>query len=497
MGVIQRQSIKHSIISFGGVFIGAISTLFIYPKDLDTYGLLNYIISFATLLMPLVAFGVHALVIRFFPDFKDEQRQHHGFLGLLLLLASTTILLSGLLLYTIQTPTYNLLQPLGFDIADIANYAIPIFILSSLLLLNKIFTSYISVFGRIVVPNILNNLFVKLLVPALVLLYFLEMASSSTIIYILLASYGFILLSLVIYTAILGQLHWKPQFQFLTPALVKRMRTYALYGVLAGMGTTVAQQIDSIMISTLVDFKGNGGYNIFRFMSNTIDLPLIAMIAIGGPIISDKFKHNDLDGINSLYQKTSLNALIPGVLLFIGVFCNLDDLLHLTGRYADLAPLKSVFIFLGLAKLFDLLTSLNAQIIGFSKYFRFNLVVMLILALLNVVNNYLFIEIFGLNEIGAAIATCISILLYNVLRLGFIWLKFRMLPFTKETIVVLVIGLIIMAIAISLPLHLHPILNMLIRSVLIASIYAFIIVRLHISEEVNSLVMKYWKMVFK
>ncbi len=495
MGLIQRQSIKHSIVSFGGVFIGAISMLFIYPKDLDFYGFLQFFTGFASLLMPFVALGTHALVIRFFPNFKDKQQKHHGFLGLLLLLAFGAIALSGILLYFLQAPLYAFLEPLGFKVERISTFAIPIFLLASLLVFNKICTSYISGFGRIVVPNILNNTLLKFLIPILVLLYFFEILTLSSAIIILLTSYGFILLSLLLYTAYLGELYLNPSLKFLNPSLKKKMYSYALYGILAGMGTNIAQQIDNIMISTLVDFKGNGGYSIFRFMSNTIDLPLLALVAISGPIIADKFKTNDLLGIKSLYQKTALNAFIPGVLIFIGVACNLDDLLQITGRYADLAPLKSVFIFLGLAKLFDLLTSVNAQIIGYSKYFRFNLIVILFLAFLNIINNYFFIEVLSMNEIGAAIATCISILLYNLLRLAFIWWKFKMLPFTKETLFVLLIGSLVMGLVVLLPLSFHPVLNMVLRSIFIVLIYGFMILQFRISEEVNALVLKYWKML--
>ena len=39
MGVIQRQGLKHTIVSYFGVLIGLFSTIFIYPRVPELYGL--------------------------------------------------------------------------------------------------------------------------------------------------------------------------------------------------------------------------------------------------------------------------------------------------------------------------------------------------------------------------------------------------------------------------------------------------------------------------
>ena len=495
MGLIQRQSIKYSIVSFLSVFIGGLSVIFIYPNDRDTYGLLQGFIAFALILMPLVGMGVQSLVIRFFPEFKDKEQQHRGFLGFILLLASLALILSVLFFYFFQTHIYAILAPLGFDMEVIGAYSHLVFALAAVLLLNKILTNYISVFGRIVIPNMLNNFFIKLLMPSLILLHFFGLANIEQLVYLLVGGYTLALLILLIYTIYLGEFFIKPQFNFLSSDLLKKMRTYSFYALLVGSAPVLAQNIDSVMVTTLVSAESNGDYSIFRFMANTIDIPLFALIAIGGPIISTKFEEKDLSGIKALYQKSALNGLIAGVLIFVGVFCNLDDLLHITGKYAELSPTKSVFLFLGLAKLFDVLTSLNAQIIGYSKYFRYNFWIMMFLAVINVVNNYIFIAYLGFDAIGAAMATCISIFLFNLIRLSIIWWKFKMLPFTKEVFLVIALAFSIIGVITQIPFDIAPIPNILLRSMLIVALYAFVILYFRVSEDVNALVLKYWKMI--
>ena len=68
MGIVINQSIKNTIITYIGFGIGAANTLFMYPYFLgETYfGLTGYILSTANIIFPLMAFGVHNTLIKFF-----------------------------------------------------------------------------------------------------------------------------------------------------------------------------------------------------------------------------------------------------------------------------------------------------------------------------------------------------------------------------------------------------------------------------------------------
>ena len=55
--VIQNQSIVYSIINYFGAFIGVFSTLYIYPSDLNLYGLYGFLTNTASLLTPFITLG--------------------------------------------------------------------------------------------------------------------------------------------------------------------------------------------------------------------------------------------------------------------------------------------------------------------------------------------------------------------------------------------------------------------------------------------------------
>ena len=87
MGIVINQSIKNTIITYFGFGIGAANTLFMYPHFLGEtyYGLTSYLLSTANVIFPLMAFGVHNTLIKFFAQYKTE-KEKGAFLTFVLLL---------------------------------------------------------------------------------------------------------------------------------------------------------------------------------------------------------------------------------------------------------------------------------------------------------------------------------------------------------------------------------------------------------------------------
>ncbi|MEL6721239.1 MAG: hypothetical protein AAFP82_21240, partial [Bacteroidota bacterium] len=195
MGVIQRQGLKHSLVSIIGIAVGALSVLFIYPKDNYLYGLLRFISDFGMLLLPIISLGVPMLAVRYFPIFKNKKQKHHGFLGFLLLFILIAFALSTTLLWWLKDWIAPILEHLQFDnIQRISQYKIPILIAAALLSIAQLLTNYISNFGRVALPNVFNNLFLKLAFPGIVLLAVWSLTDYQYSVQILLGVYAAIVL---------------------------------------------------------------------------------------------------------------------------------------------------------------------------------------------------------------------------------------------------------------------------------------------------------------
>ena len=84
MGIIKRQSIKNSLVSYLGVGIGAISSIFIYTLiDKTDMGIIQFAISTAAFFAPFASFASSMTATRFYPLFKTEDGKDNGFLPLL------------------------------------------------------------------------------------------------------------------------------------------------------------------------------------------------------------------------------------------------------------------------------------------------------------------------------------------------------------------------------------------------------------------------------
>ena len=87
MGVIKKEGIKQSVVTYIGVLIGVANTMYFYPKFFaeEELGLFRFLLDTATLLFPLICLGVHNLSVRMFPTFKNPENGHNGLLNLLLI----------------------------------------------------------------------------------------------------------------------------------------------------------------------------------------------------------------------------------------------------------------------------------------------------------------------------------------------------------------------------------------------------------------------------
>ena len=74
MGIIAKQSIKGTIVTYLGVAIGFVTTFFVLTHFLTTeeVGLVRVLIDAATLLASLASLGTGSSIIRFYPYFRNS-----------------------------------------------------------------------------------------------------------------------------------------------------------------------------------------------------------------------------------------------------------------------------------------------------------------------------------------------------------------------------------------------------------------------------------------
>ena len=445
MSVVARQGIKYSIIGYLGFLLGTFSAIFIFPYDMEFYGKLRYILPTAEMIVPIVVFGLSFSNVKFFSKVNADGK-HHNLLSLSLLAIiinfSAFVALYFLLNYLFPSWQQSRLW-------EMKRLILPLVLV---LALSSVFNKFLTNYKRIVVPNIFENFVPKLAnLGAFCLFFFMGFAEKS--------AYGFFFMMFVIslfgygfYTNRLEQI--KPDFNLKyikKDKFYSEIFTYSLFGFLGNIGNYIAIRIDNFMIGEYISFEENGIYsNIFSIIS-IIVVPQMGLFNLSAPIINKVLANGDYDELDRFHKKTSLSLFFLGLVLFCCIVVGFPYLADFMKNGEDLRSAEPVLWILGFAMLFDLATGFNGHIISLSRFYKFNIVVMLILAILTISLNMIFLTYTDLGILGIAVAYAISLSLFNIIKIIFNYVKFKVFPLGIEMMYALILGFLSMNVAILLP----------------------------------------------
>lgn len=493
MGIVIRQSIYSSIISYAGVVIGYINLLYLYPKFLSTdqIGLFRTIQDAAILFSPFAQFGLSQTIIRFYPQLARDKKSSHSFISLMSLLALVGFALFFLLFKIFES---SLLAYFQDNAAEVIQYTNLVLWLTLILVMVSVMEAFSRSLLKTVVPNLLREVMARLFLSVLVLLYFTKTITFDQFIIGSVISYLIWLLILMFYLWRQGELSIQINFKSLDQKRLPELIKYSLLSFTGMAGLILIGKIDSMMVSAMLGFSANAIYTTAFYMATVIEIPKRALSQIAMPLISRAFERNDIKEVASLYRKTSINQLIIGSLLLIGVWINLDSMFALMPKGDVFSVGKWVVIIIGAGKLVDMLFGPSSEIIVLSKYFKFNIVLILILAVLIVVSNNLLIPRYGIE--GAAWGAAFALITFNAIKYFFIYSKYKIQPFDSNTLKVLLIASLVLAVNYFSSRLDFVVLDILLRSALTTLLFSGLILMTKVSPEANELYNKGLRKLF-
>ena len=268
------------------------------------------------------------------------------------------------------------------------------------------------------------------------------------------------------------------------------MFTYGIYVLLGGISIMLVTRIDIMMLASMLeDGTGEGlqqvaFYTVAFFIGNAIMVPAKSIAAISIPLIAQAWEKQDLDEIQIIYSKSSINQLIIGGVFFLCVWLNIDQIFLLLPEQFQAG--KWVVFYIGLSQLFNMATGVNGEIIINSRYYRFDLYLNLFLVFVTIVTNYFLIQKYGIN--GAAIATAISILIFNITRLTILKVKMNMHPFSLKTIYTVFLILFIYLILSFLPNSDYAFFDIIWKSITVMILFVPTALYFNLSEDITLLI---------
>lgn len=436
MSSIRRQSIISSLVIYAGFAIGILNTYFFTREGnftTEQYGLTTIFMAVGTLLSSFAMMAMPSFVYKFHHYYKDnlppKKNDMMTWALLVGLIGFVLVLIAGI------TLKHLVIRKFGANSGLLVEYYRWVFPFAFGMTIFMILEAYAWNVGRAVISNYFREVQWKLMTLILVLLFVSHVIPDFDL---FIKLYAFIYITIAL--SLLGFLIYKKQIQFsFTVSKVTRrfLRKILMFCILIYGSTIInvlSQVFDQIVIASVLPngLDKAGEYGLAFLLTSIIQAPQRGIVSASITHLSKAWKDKNMALLQRIYHRSSINQLIFACGIFLLIWLNIREAIttfHLKDAYFNAVW---VFFLLGLNKIVDMGTGVNAQIIATSNYWRFELTSGIILIIMFLPLTYFFAKSYGI--IGPAIASLASITIYNLIRIIFLWRKFKLFPFTIQSV---------------------------------------------------------------
>ncbi len=489
MGIIARQSIKGTIVTYLGVAVGFFTTFFVLTRYLtaEEIGLSRVLIDAATLFIGLAQLGTNSSIIRFYPYFKSKEQHDHGFFFWTLVIPFIGFLLFAIVYWACHIPLghwFGEKSPLFMD------YYYMVLPLAFFMLYQSLFETNANVLMRIVVPRMVRELVVRVGLLVLYLLYAFRVLSLDGFVVGLCLNYALAALIDLIYLFALGHISLRPDWAFLraNKTLVRNYLFYTGFLFVSALAGVLAPTLSSFFITAKMGLEHTGIYAIATYMATMVSIPYRSVTAIAAPQLAHSIKEKNHTECSHLVHQVNNNLLLVGGLIFLAIWFNIDLIYHILPNGSTYSVARTVVLILSISQLLAATFSFCLSAINYSRFYVFSLLLSAVLTVGTILlNNYL-IPLFGME--GAALSTLLASAVYYGLAALILRLTCRVSAINRKTLTGTVLLVILFVINV-LWQHYLPISNLwlsgIVRTFILLGIGIFIAWRLQLSTELNHL----------
>lgn len=479
MGIIRRQALKGTVFTYVGVILAFFTSAILFPRFLskDEIGITRLLVSYALVFAQFSTLGFTNVTMRLFPYFRNNALKHQGFLKLTVAVTSLGFLFMVMVFFIVKS--YILHAENSEIFSHYAWYILPI----------TFFFAFFSVFeayNRAVYDSVtgvfLKEFAQRLFILIAVIIYALKIISFNQFVFWYVFSVSLPTLMIVFTIGLNKQLFLSGSILKTDKAFRKEIINVSIFGILQGFSLIAISNIDVIMVSWFTSLQAVGIYSTCVVFGILVILPSRPLMKISSTLLANAWKDNDMDTIEKIYYKSCINQFIIGVLIFAGIWINVDHLFSLLPPGFEQG--KYVIFFIMLANLSEMLTGLNGTIINTSVYYKASAMFTGLLVIMIIAVNVLLIPLFGIT--GAAVGVFISNASNSLFKYWFLYKKFKMNPLNYRFIFIALFGIGAYIIAYLLTAAENIFADIFIKSAVIIVIYGLLIIAFRISDDLNA-----------
>jgi len=416
MGVIAKQSIRGTIVTYLGIAVGIVTTFFVLTRFLtaEEIGLARVLIDAATLFVGLAQLGTSSSIIRFYPYFKEGEKDH-GFFFWALIVPFIGFLLFAVIYWACRVPLATWFGDKSPLFVDYYYFVLPI---AFFMLYQAISETTCNVLMHIVVPRAVRELVVRVELLALYLLYAFRVLSMDGFVIGLCVVYACAALINTIYFFTLRPVRLKPDRTFLRAnrPLVRQYLVYTGFLIVSALTTILAPTLSSFFVTAKMGLDSTGIFAIATYMAVMVSVPYRSVTAIAAPQLARAIKEQNNDEVSHLVRQVTRNLLLIGGFILLAIWLNIDLIYHILPNGSTYASARNVVLILGVSQLILATFTICLTTLNYSRYYAWSLVLSLVMTVSAILlNNYL-IPLYGME--GAAMSNLLSYALYYLLILA-------------------------------------------------------------------------------
>lgn len=447
MGVIAKQSIRGTVITYAGVFVGFLTTFFVLTRFLtaEEIGLARVLIDAATLFIALAQLGTTTSIIRFYPYFNgqdtdEDETDEHGFFFWTILVPLLGFALFTGLFCALHGP---LSAYFGEKSELFVKYYYMVLPLAFFMLYQNVFETNAIVRMRIVFPRAVRELFVRIGLLTVYLLYAFRYIDLDGFVISLCVVYALAMIANIIYLFSIGRISLRPDLGFLRshPELVRQYLTYTLFLLLSSLATVLAPYLSSFILTARQGLSQTGIFAIATYVAYMVSIPSRSVTSIASPQLAAALKNNNRAELSTLTKQVSNNLFLIGVVILLVIYINLDLFFHILPQGEVYAAGKKAVILLMLAQLLIATFSFSTITLNYSRHYYLSLIYSLLLTLGAIALNNYFIPLWGLT--GAGAASLLAYLAYYIIILCTIAITTHTTPLSVGMLKTVLLGSVV------------------------------------------------------
>ena len=484
MGIVTKQTFQNILIIGIAFAFGGLNTLVFYPAFLsaEAYGLVVFLLATSNLLMPLIGFGIHQTIIRYYSSYPTKEMQDR-FLSAVILIPFFVALLIGAICIIFY---HTIVNSLAIENPMISDYTWVIFVVAIATAYFEVFYAWARVQLQSVIGNALKEIFPRLfLFFLLIAVYFLQLTFEQFIVVLVIGYY------LRLFLMILLANHYYPiRIRLHFPSNMRSILIYATTIVLAAFAGSLILDIDKFMIPQLQEIQQTAFYAVAIFAATLVEVPARAMTQILNPFVATAINDNNTGEVNHLYQKSALNLVIVSGWIFLVINLNSEALFSLLPD-AGYQTATAVVLYISLAKLITMIFGCGNAIISNSSFYQITLVFSIAMALGVTALNIMWIPLYGID--GAALATLVVIGASVVLKMIYLYFKIKAHPFSWNLWKTLIVVALLFVAFQKLSFNMSPILQIILTSTLVSVLYIATVIQFKLSNDL----LRLWRHLLK